>query len=348
MKLSATNLTRPFKFLPALLCFTMLLFFAGCKKEDHHHHDPVFSLSTVASGLEAPMGIEVDKKGNIWVALAGNLKSGAKVVVIKPGGSKAYDAVINLAAITNAHSGQFQGAGHLMLDGDRLYVLSGDFLYNMSIANFNPGDKPINAVNKPHEDVGAFVHAYPWVNTTTHDSHPYNLTKAPDGHIYISDAGANAIIRRQSAGNYSAVAEIPGFANPTPVGPPFVEAVPTSIMFDGHDFLVTTLTGFPFISGKAIIYRVSLAGDVSVYEDGFTTLMDIAGGTSSTKAVLEHGSFGPNGFVPNSGSLTLINGNSKNTLTSTLNLPVAIKQVDNSTWYITSLGDGSVLKATYK
>lgn len=85
------------------------------------------------------------------------------------------------------------------------------------------------------------------IHYSTHDSHPYNLTKGADGHIYISDAGANAIIRRESAGHYSALAEIPGFANPTPVGPPQVEAVPTSILFDGHDFLVTTLTGFPFI-----------------------------------------------------------------------------------------------------
>jgi hypothetical protein len=65
------------------------------------------------------------------------------------------------------------------------------------------------------------------------------------------------------------------------------------------------------------------------------------------KIVLQHGLFGATGFAPNSGSLILINGTSSNTLTSTLNLPVDLKQVDVSTWYITSLGDGSVLKATY-
>lgn len=87
---------------------------------------------------------------------------------------------------------------------------------------------------------------------------------------------------------------------------------------------------------------------MSKYQEGFTTLMDITGGTSYGKMVLQHGLFGSMGFAPNSGSLILINGHSTNVLSSTLNLPVALKQVDNSTWYITSLGDGSVLKATYK
>lgn len=165
MKLSIQSRGKLLTGLLPFLCFTIVIFFAGCQKEHHEPKEPVFALSTVASGLESPMGIDADKHGNIWVTLAGNLKAGAKVAVIKPNG-KVYDAVINLSVITNQHSGELQGAGHLMLDGDLLFVLSGDFLYKIDVSHFNPGHEPINAATQPYEDVGAFVKSYPWVYTT--------------------------------------------------------------------------------------------------------------------------------------------------------------------------------------
>lgn len=320
----------------------LMIFFAGCKKGDHH---PVFTLSTVTSGLINPMGIEADEHGNIWVTQTGTAHNDAKVVVIKPNGQK-YDAIVNLSSIINENSGEIQGAGHLLLDNGRLYVLAGTYLYKVNVSNFKPGDTPIDGSTLSFEDIGSFVISYPFVSNA-HDSHPYNLIKGPDGDIYIADAGANAIIHRKSEGHYSVLAEIPGFANPTPVGPPQVQAVPTGLIFDGHDFLISSLTGFPFIAGRANIYKVSLAGNVSVYQPGFTTLVDIADGNIYGRILLQYGGFGPMGFVPNTGALVLANGSVSTTLTSTLNKPVGLKQVNNHTWYITSMGDGTVLKATY-
>ncbi|MEO5944585.1 MAG: ScyD/ScyE family protein [Ferruginibacter sp.] len=328
-----------------LLSFAVIIlsiFFSGCIKDGHN---PVFTLSTVASGLVNPMGIETDNHGNIWVTETGTAHNDAKVVVIKPNGQKYY-AIINLSSIINENSGEVQGAGHLLLDNGILYVLSGTYMYKANIGNFKPGDTPINASSLPFEDIGSFVLSYPWVNNA-HDTHPYNLLKGPDGDIYIADAGANAIIHRKSEGHYSVLAEIPGFANPTPVGPPNVQAVPTGLIFDGNNFLVSTLTGFPFITGRAIVYKVSMSGNVSVYQSGFTTLVDIADGNFYGHVLLHYGAFGPTGFVANTGSLMFVNGSASTTLTSTLNMPVGIKQVNNQTWYITSMGDGTVLKASY-
>lgn len=326
-----------------LACLGLLLFFAGCKKG---HDAPELKITTVASGLANPMGLEVDKYGNAWVTVTGTGNDDAKVVVIKPNGTK-YDAIINLSSFINKLSGELHGGAHLLLDGPMLYVLSGNYMYKANVSGFKPGDAPLNGATLPFEDIGAFVLSYPFVNDAD-DTHPYNLIKGPGGDLYIADAGANAILHRTGPGTYRVLAEIPGYANPTPVGPPQVQSVPTGLFYDGHQFLVTTLTGFPFLTGQATMFKVSKSGAVAVYKPGFTCMMDIAEGNYSGRLVLQHATFGPMGFDPNTGALLWVNGSNVMELTGGLNLPVALKQWNHHTWYVTSLGDGTVLKITYQ
>lgn len=339
-------------------CAALVFVFAGCKKGDHLPHSPKLKITTLATGLAGPMGIETDAHGNVWVSEGGTdtadekgdtHNDNGKVILITPAGKK-YDAIINLSSYANVHSNELQGTVHILRDGGTLYVLSGDYLYHADISHFEPGDKPIDANTLPSEDIAAVISQISSANNPEQDSHPYNLTKGPDGNLYIADAGANAIVKRSGANQYSILAEIPNFSNPTPVGGPVVQAVPTSIMWDGNNFLVTTLTGFPFIAGQATIYQVSKSGDVSVYEKGFTMLVDQAEGISSAHVVVQFASsFDPaSGYAPESGSLVLVDGSTTQVLAEGLNQPVGIKQVNDNTWYVTSLGDGAVLKVTYQ
>ena len=319
-----------------------LLFLAGCHKGNDN---PTAKVTTIATGLVLPMGLETDNAGNIWVAETGTSHDDGKVVIVRPNGIK-YDAIINLSSINNEQSGESEGPSNLILENNNLYVLAADFLYKINVSGFRPGDKPIDATNLPRENIGNYVRGLNIV--VPNDSHPYNLIKGPDGDIYIADAGANAIIHRHSAGNYSVLAKLPGFANPTPVGPPQIQAVPTGIIFDGHDFLVSTLTGFPFVEGKANIYRVSLSGNVSVYQAGFTTLTNLCDGNIYGHGVLHHANFGQMGFAPNTGSFMLSNGSTSKVLVDNLNMPVGLKQINYHSWYISSMGDGTILKVNYE
>lgn len=328
--------------LATLIITTLILFFAGCKKGNKV---PVFEMATLASGLPHPMGIASDRWGNAWVAIPGTAHDDGKIVVIKPNGNK-YDAVVNLASAIHELSGELGGPAHLLIDNNTLYILASNYLYKADISAFSPGQSPIDANTLIKEEVASIVINLPYVNNF-HDSHPYNLIQGPDGDLYITDAGANAIIHRKSAGHYSVLAEVPSIPNPTPVGPPMVQSVPTGIVYDGHNFLVTTLLGFPFPAAKALIYKISLTGQVSVYQDGFTSLVDIADGNWYGHMVLQYATFGPTGFSPNTGALFMANGNSVKELATALNMPVGITQVNDHTWYITSMGDGTVLKATY-
>ena len=338
-------------------CAALLFVFAGCKKVNE---TPKVTVTTVATGLQGPMGVETDRYGNIWVSEGGTDVADAKgdthnntgkVVVITPNGRQ-YDAIINLASYANVTSHELQGTVHILRNGGTLYVLSGDYLYRADVSHFTPGDKPLDANHLPSEDIAGVISRIPSANNPEHDSHPYNLTIGPNGDLYITDAGANAILHRKGANDYSVLAEFPAIANSSfpGLGGPTVQAVPTSIRFDGKDFLVTTLTGFPFPEGQATIYKVSLSGNVSVYQSGLTMLVDQAAGHFSNHIVVQYASsFNPaSGFAPNSGSLLWVDGSTTVVLADGLNQPVGIKQVNNYTWYVTSLGDGSVLKVTYQ
>jgi hypothetical protein len=342
-------------------CAALLFIFAGCDVDNNNGSSALtLKVATVASGLKGPMGIAVGNHGNLWVSESGTDTTDAKgsthnndgkVVLITPNGKK-HDAIVHLATYQNVHSGKLQGTVNILLHGKTLYVLSGDYLYRADISNFKPGDAPIDGNTLPKEDIASVISKIASPNNPEHDSHPYNLTIGPDGDLYIADAGANAIVHRKGPNDYSILAEIPLQKNPAfpGLGGPTVQPVPTSIQYIGKNFLVTTLTGFPFNSGQAIIYKVSLSGKVSVYQKGFTMLTGLSKGIGSRHLVVQHASsFNPaSGFKPNSGALIWANGSTQKVLASGLNQPVSITQKNNYTWYVTSLGDGSVLKVTYK
>lgn len=333
------------KLLPVFIFF--LILFSGCNDDDNDPLvPPVFEMSTVATGLPGPMGLEIDNNENIWVAIPGTANNDGKIVIIGPNGQQ-HDAIINLPSRIHPGGDELEGPAHLLLDGNTLYILAANYLYKVNISNYTLGQTPIDASTLTGEDIAAFVLNYPFVNNA-HDSHPYNMTKGPDGDLYITDAGANAIIHRKSAGDYVVLAEVPSIANPTSMGPPMVQSVPTGILYDGQNFLVTTLLGFPFPAGKAVVYEISMQGNVSVYQDGFTSLVDIAKGFGNGHLILQYATFGATGFNPNSGGLFLIDGTSAIKWADSLNMPVGIKQASEDTWYITSMGDGNVLKATYR
>jgi hypothetical protein len=325
------------------LCIAALLLTAGCAKPND---PPTLTITTLASGFVAPIGLETDKYGRVWVAEMGTGKGDGKVSVIAHNGQK-YDAIINFESVI-VGPGEIDGPSHLLFNDGLLYILGAKGkMYKANVSLFKPGNTPISAATLALEDIGAFVLAYPFVNNT-HETHPYGIASGPEGAIYITDAAANAVLKRTKSGALSVVAEVPGIANPLPFGPPFVQSVPTGVIYDRGNLLVTTLLGFPFPSQKAIIYKISPSGNVSVFQQGFTSLVDIVKGGYNGHLVLEHGVFGTMGFTPNTGKLVWANGTTATELAAGLNLPAGVTQANSHTWYVTSLGDGSVLRVSYK
>lgn len=85
------------------------------------------------------------------------------------------------------------------------------------------------------------------------DSNPFAFIVGPDGMLYVNDSGGNDTLKVNPAtGTITTYAVYAEFPNPTPIGPPTMDAVPTGIEVDQDGGItVIFLTGFPFPQGGA-------------------------------------------------------------------------------------------------
>lgn len=321
--------------------FIALAVLSSCKQDDPELvTDPTsFTTQIFASNLAAPIGMSFDDQGRAWVTQSGTGKNDAQVSLITTDG-KVYPVVTGMASVFA--NGEIDGVGHLLYHDGTLYVLEGGTgkLYVLDVKDFKPGDTPYVGSSLSAETIGAFVLAQKL--TTPLNTNLYNLTLGPDNNLYITDSGANAIIKRDSKTRaLSVFAKLPNVNATT-------EAVPTGIVYDGNNFLVSGLSGFPFTAGATKIYLVSPTGTVSDYQTGFTTLTDIALTPNNKPLVIEYARFSltpPNvGFTPKTGQIT---DGTKATLLSTLDRPTDIERVGDRAYYVLNSGDGTLLKLTY-
>ncbi|GAB4016566.1 hypothetical protein GCM10028808_45420 [Spirosoma migulaei] len=319
----------------------------GC--QDHRVPAPVQpTISTLATGLVAPIGVEADASGRVFVTEQGTGINDGRVSEITPDG-KVHPVITGLYSFKRPDN-ELDATDHLLAADGMLYVLNAKGLYTLNLASFKTGDAPIPAASLTPENIQKFVIDYAFTEDTG-ESHLYNMTLGPDGALYMSDAAANAIIRRSKTGQLSVVTAVPGIANPNPAGPPpgppFIESVPTGITYDGKQFAISTLLGFPFPAGKAIIYQMDLAGKLNVFQQTFNSMVDIENDGNGNYLALEFAIFGPTGFTPKTGRLLRAKGTSSDLLIDKLNMPTDLKLIDSHTAYLTSMGDGTLLKITF-
>ena len=289
------------------------------------------------SNLKAPIGLALDDKGNIWVTEAGtgNNNNDGSVSMITPSGQKTV-FVAGLISVIN--QGSIEGISKLLYRDGKLYFLHGfsGKLYIADVSSFKSGDAAVSLASIPSHDIGDFVRKQKYTDPL--NSNPFELALGPDNNLYISDAGGNAIIKRdQATGDLSEFALIPK----TEEG---IEAVPTGIVYDGSKFLVSTLTGFPFTAGAARIFQITTSGVISEYNKiKFTTLSGITLSVNNKPIVVQHGTFGM-GFTAGTGKIVDENGN---TLLEGLSQPTDIVRSGDKTYYLLSYKDGTISKLSY-
>ncbi len=108
---------------------------------------------------------------------------------------------------------------------------------------------------------------------------------------WVADASQNSIERVSLiTGRIKRLMELAPVANPLPFGPPFSEAVPTSVRRLGADLIVAQETGFPFAQGVATVERIDISeASQETFISGLTQALDVlrAGPFSSTFFVVE-------------------------------------------------------------
>ena len=163
------------------------------------------------------------------------------------------------------------------------------------------------------------------------DSNPYGLLRASGAH-YVAEAGGNALLRVHRNGNISTVAVLP--SRPQGRGN---DSVPT-VVVRGPDgaLYVGELTGFPYPSGTARIYRI-VGGTAEVWREGFTMIMDMVFAPDGSLYVLQFSTGGPGTTPP--GSVVRVESTAPHTTVITgLEQPTSLAFGPDCKLYVTNHG----------
>ena len=188
----------------------------------------------------------------------------------------------------------------------------------------------------------------PTAPNSVRGSNPFDLALIGD-QLYVTDGGRNVVWQADiHTGAFAPLATFDPIPNPTGVGAPVLEAVPTGIReFEGQLF-VTLFRGFPFPPGASVVERIDpgtgahapvLAGlrstiDVLVGDDDDTSLF-----------VLEHGSGALLPPFSGPGSLTRRDAAGSTVVANCLGRPTSMVRDERSgAFYITELVNGRVVK----
>ena len=320
----------------------LLIFAAGCVDHDIIEDPQSFKSEEFASGLLAPIGITQASNGYLWVTEQGDGNGNTgRVSVITPDG-KVWPAITGFLSVISPENTP-SGLTHLTYKDGKLYILHGVLgkLYVADVSNFKAGTTPVmDASSLPNETINLFVLGSNF-KIHKHESNIYNLTWGPNDDLYITDAAANAIVRRNPNKALSIFAELPPYTGQN--GP--IDFVPTGIVYDGNKFLVSSLSGFPFIEGISTIQQIDKSGNISLYKGGFTTIVDIVLTAAYQPLVVSFAKFAlPDGFKPFSGKISNASGG---TVLDGLMMPTDLERIGDKSYVAVSMALGKVYKLSY-
>lgn len=263
----------------------------------------------VIGGLASPIGLEADADGTLWVGERGTGADDGQITVVTPDGTP-HPFLTGIPSVIGVED--LESISHLALAGDAVWftwthegALEGH-LVRVSRAGWVPGDTPKTMADV---DLDVDVATYSLGNGAA-SSNPYGIAPAPDGTVYLTDAGGNTLLHYDPVADaLSTVAFFPDIPNPTPIGPPFTNTVPTGVVWNDGRLYVSTLTGFPFVDGQARVLGVEPDGVWYAHESGLTTLTDVAvdprdGAMAATRFALFRFDPPPPGFVFGTGNAT--------------------------------------------
>ena len=257
------------------------------------------NIQPISFDIDTPIDVNVDAQNNAWVTSSGTGNNDSQVIKVLPDGTK-QTIIAGLPSFFDFIANELKGtmSARLMDDG-RIIVCQGEGVEPLSstILEFHGDDYLSKGAPLTLGDHRSALMVGEWAVANGFDhSNPYSFVETPNGDIIISDAAANAIFRfSKNANELELLAEFPPFPNPTPIGPPFVEVVPTKILAHPNGgYLVSTLTGFPFLDGAASIYHLQENGDVQPHAVGLTLVTDMDFDPNDGKLVaLQFAKFGP-------------------------------------------------------
>ena len=278
------------------------------------------TVEVVATGLNSPRGLDVAPNGDVYVAEAG--KGGNGPCIAAGEGPHCFGATGAITAIENGNEEQHRvvtGLPSIAEEGGfaALGPSDVDFKGRRALVTIGLGADPALRA-----ELGAKGREMATVHTLTQrgamarlaDIAPFEIATNPDGDqpgaavdtnpnsVYyegdgavVADAGGNSLLRVDEDGKVSTLAvfpfvmvKAPAFLGLPPGTKIPMQPVPTSVT-RGSDgaYYVGQLTGFPFPTGRARVFRVVPGEDPEVYARGFTHITDLEFGDDGKLYVLQ-------------------------------------------------------------
>lgn len=362
--------------------FLLLFLLAACADEPLSPPTParpnasvvIADVSVVMSGLRSPRGLAWGPEGALYVAEAGTTQQNGACTVFMEGpmlSNKCYSG-------TGGVSRLFHGEQTRVADGlpSTFIVQSGFTSGPQAISMVGRGNALIASGWGGHPDLrtdiapagygfGSLIQLQPsggWRVVAdisgfeaTHnpdgrvvDSNPYDVLAEPAG-AYVIDAGGNTLLHITENGDISVVTTFPT----TPAPPPFMQAesVPTRVRRGPDGALyVSTLSGAPFLTGSAVIYRVVPGQAPQLYAGGFKTITDFAFAADGGMYVLQFAT-APVFFGGPGALIHVAPDGTRTTVTTALFHPTAVLIGDDGSVYVSNrgsgIGAGEVLRFTF-
>jgi hypothetical protein len=268
------------------------------------------TFTTVATGLLYPAGVTMDSAGNIFVAEAGTGNNDGRISMIHSG--IRYTVIDSLPSVFDTVIQDIVGTWRCYVDSGMLTVIvGGKSEVNMgSIITFDISSYVAGGPYQTIADATGIFHVASWaLSNGFTDSDIFSAAWDSSGNTYISDAGANAIFKRDAVSNMlSVVNTFPSILNTITPFPPFIDYVPTKIINGNNgNFYISNLTGFPFLPGLASIVSVDSSGIVdTLVANGLTLAVDMQSDSIGNGLyVLQFGRFDTN-FVPMANSAMIL------------------------------------------
>lgn len=275
-------------------------------------------VKVIASGLDNPRGITVDRHGRVLVAAAGHggdadgVGTSGQIIRISKGGVRVYRDGLPSAM---SPEGEVSGVHNVAVGPHgRVFGVIGAGGPTAVDPRFSTLMRLSQGGESIRTDFQVFRNAHPDstdldVPPNPFDTNVYGLALLKNGKHLVTDAGGNELLLVDSKGRVKIVAKFPNAVVGTAHLPPGffppgtelpAEAVPTSVAVgpDGY-WYVGELKGFPFTPGASRIWRVSPRarnvvcdptakhGPCTLFADGFTSVVGLDFGPRGDLYVVE-------------------------------------------------------------
>lgn len=283
----------------------------------------------IASGLRNPRQMTFDAAGNLYVAEAG-LSGEQRSINDDPFGASARITRIApdgrmtpvVTGLISYRQGDSLGAHAVRVTEESIWVLLGEtgdftipFTHALVELDINTGRV------KTFVDLLTLELEQDPDGNPNEQSNPTDFTVAPDGTIFIANAGCNCLMQWSREAGLS-VAAAWSFAEDNPV--------PTAVALDADgDLYVGFLTGFPWPEGGARIERWS-NGELAETFTGLTMITSVLVAQDGTLYAVEYGVFNPgSGFE--SGRVVRVDADGITPVLEGLTRPYGLAQAPDGT-----------------